>query len=150
MADTRKLAAILTADVAGYSRLTAADEVGTVSRLRALRHELIDPLIAAYHGRIVKNIGDGILIEFPSVVDAVHSAGEVQRGMAARNANLADGSRIEFRVGIHLGDVITCRTKSSPASPTNCRRSLSTSRHGGRHNRRIPIRRICISRAWPG
>jgi adenylate cyclase len=102
----RRLAAILAADVAGYSRLTAVDEEGTVSRLRALRHELIDPLVADHGGRIVKHTGDGRLIEFPSVVDAVRCASQVQHGMSARNANVVPDRRIEFRVGIHLGDVI--------------------------------------------
>ena len=102
----RRLAAILAADVAGYSRLTGADEEGTVSRLRALRHELIDPLVAAHGGRIVKHTGDGRLIEFASVVDAVRCAVEVQRGMAQWNAGLASEQRIDFRVDIHVGDVV--------------------------------------------
>jgi TolB-like protein/class 3 adenylate cyclase len=102
----RRLTTILAADVAGYSRLAGADEEGTVSRLRVLRHELIDPVIAAHNGRTVKLMGDGRLVEFASVVDAVRCALEVQRGMAQRNANIAPEKRIEFRVGIHLGDVI--------------------------------------------
>ena len=102
----RRLAAILAADVAGYSRLTGVDEEGTIARLRALRRELIDPAIAAHGGRIVKTTGDGILIEFPSVVEAVRCAAEVQRGTATRNANVAADRRIEFRIGIHLGDVV--------------------------------------------
>jgi TolB-like protein/class 3 adenylate cyclase/Flp pilus assembly protein TadD len=102
----RRLTTILAADVAGYSRLAGADEEGTVTRLRALQQELIDPLIAAKSGRIVKTTGDGRLIEFASVVDAVRCAVEVQRGMQARNTNIAPDRRIEFRVGIHLGDVI--------------------------------------------
>ena len=106
MAETRKLAAILAADVVGYSRLVGADEDGTVARIRALRSELIDPAIASNRGRIVKTTGDGILIEFASVVDAVRYAIEVQNGMAQRNAKLGEDRRIEFRVGIHLGDVI--------------------------------------------
>ena len=96
----------LAADVAGYSRLTGADEEGTIVRLRALRRELIDPAITEHRGRIVKTTGDGILIEFASAVDAVRSAIEVQRGMAARNADVPAGQRIEFRVGIHVGDVV--------------------------------------------
>lgn len=103
---SRRLTTILAADVAGYSRLAGADEEGTVSRLRALRQELVNPVIAANRGRIVKTTGDGILIEFGSVVDAVRCALDVQRGMIARNANIAPDQRIEFRVGIHLGDVI--------------------------------------------
>jgi TolB-like protein/class 3 adenylate cyclase len=103
---SRRLTTVLAADVAGYGRLAGADEEGTVSRLRALRQELIDPVIAAHGGRTFKLTGDGTLIEFASVVDAVRSGLEVQRGMMARNANLTPDKRIEFRVGIHLGDVI--------------------------------------------
>jgi len=106
VAETRKLAAILAADVAGYSRLTGADEEGTLARLRALRSDLIDPTIAVHHGRVVKRTGDGILIEFRSVVDAVRCAIDVQSGMAERNAGLAPERLIEFRIGIHLGDVV--------------------------------------------
>ncbi len=102
----RRLAAILAADVAGYTRLTGADEEGTIARLRALRSELIDPAIEASRGRVVKRTGDGILVEFASVVEALRCALEVQRGMAARNAALAADRRIEFRVGINLGDVV--------------------------------------------
>jgi adenylate cyclase len=106
MSETRKIAAILVADVVGYSRLTAADEDRTLSRLRALLSDLIDPTIALHHGRVVKRTGDGILIEFRSVVDAVRCAIEVQNGMAERNAGVPPERRIEFRVGIHLGDVV--------------------------------------------
>jgi adenylate cyclase len=106
MAETRKLAAILAADVAGYSRLAGADEERTLARLRALRSDLIDPTIALHHGRVVKRTGDGILIEFRSVVDAVRCAIEMQNGMVERNAGLPPERRIEFRVGIHLGDVV--------------------------------------------
>jgi TolB-like protein/class 3 adenylate cyclase len=106
MSETRKLAAILAADVVGYSRLVGADEDRTLARLRALRSDLIDPTIAVHHGRVVKRTGDGILIEFRSVVDAVRCAIEVQVGMVERNAGLPPERRIEFRVGIHLGDVI--------------------------------------------
>jgi adenylate cyclase len=102
----RKLAAILAADVAGYSRLMGADEEGTLARLKLCRRELIDPKIAEHRGRIVKTTGDGILIEFGSVVDAVRCALEVQRGMAGRNAEMPDDTRIAFRVGVNLGDVI--------------------------------------------
>jgi adenylate cyclase len=103
---TRKLAAILAADVAGYSRLTGADEEGTLERLRALRRELIDPAIAEHQGRIVKTTGDGLLIEFASVVDAVRCAIAVQRGMARRNTEVSVEKRILFRIGINLGDVV--------------------------------------------
>jgi adenylate cyclase len=106
MAETRKIAAILVADVVGYSRLAAADEDRTLSRLRGLRSDLIDPAIAAHHGRIVKRTGDGILIEFRSVVDAVRCGIEVQNGLIERNAGLPPERRIEFRIGIHLGDVV--------------------------------------------
>jgi class 3 adenylate cyclase len=104
--ETRKIAAILVADVVGYSRLAGADEDRTLSRLRGLRSDLIDPAIAAHHGRVVKRTGDGSLIEFRSVVDAVRCAIEVQNGLIERNAGLPPERRIEFRVGIHLGDVV--------------------------------------------
>ncbi len=106
MGETRKIAAILVADIVGYSRLAGTDEDRTLSRLRGLRSDLIDPAIAAHHGRIVKRTGDGSLIEFRSVVDAVRCAIEVQNGMVERNAGLPPERRIEFRVGIHLGDVV--------------------------------------------
>jgi TolB-like protein/class 3 adenylate cyclase len=106
MAGTRKIAAILVADVVGYSRLAGADEDRTLSRLRGVRSDLIDPAIAAHHGRTVKRTGDGILIEFRSVVDAVRCAIEVQNGMVERNAGLPPERRIEFRIGVHLGDVV--------------------------------------------
>jgi adenylate cyclase len=102
----RKLADILAADVAGYSRLMGADEEGTLARLKAHRRELINPKIAEHHGRLVKTAGDGILIEFPSVVDALRCAVDVQRSMAERNAAEAEDARIEFRFGINLGDII--------------------------------------------
>jgi len=106
MSETRKLVAILVADVVGYSRLAGADEERTLARLRGLRSDLIDPAIAAHHGRIVKRTGDGSVIEFRSVVDAVRCAIEVQTGLIERNTGLPEDRRIEFRVGIHLGDVV--------------------------------------------
>ena len=106
MSETRKLAAILAADVVGFSRLAGADEDRTLARLRALRSDLIDPTIAVHNGRVVKRTGDGILVEFRSVVDAVRCAIEVQNGMVERNAGLPPERRIEFRIGIHLGDVV--------------------------------------------
>jgi len=106
MASTRRLAAILAADVAGYSRLMGADEEGTYELLKAHLRELVDPKIADYHGRIVKNTGDGFLAEFASVVDAVRCAVEVQRGMVDRNGETPEDERITFRMGINLGDVI--------------------------------------------
>jgi TolB-like protein len=102
----RKLAAILAADVVGYSRLMGADEEGTLERLKALRRELLDPKITEHHGRIVKTTGDGMLVEFPSVVDAVRCAVEVQLAMPERNTSVAADNRIELRIGINLGDVI--------------------------------------------
>jgi adenylate cyclase len=104
--ETRKIAAILVADVVGYSRLAGADEDRTLARLRALRGDLIDPTIALHHGRTVKLTGDGALVEFRSVVDAVRCAVEIQRGMIARNSDMPLEQRIEFRIGIHLGDVV--------------------------------------------
>ena len=106
MSETRKLAAILVSDVVGYSRLTGADEDRILARLRTLRSDLIDPTIAVHHGRIVKRTGDGSIVEFRSVVDAVNCAIEVQRAMVERNAGVAPDKRIEFRIGIHLGDVV--------------------------------------------
>ena len=106
MSETRKIAAILVADIVGYSRLAGADEDRILARLRALRSDLIDPTIAVHHGRVVKRTGDGSLIEFRSVVDAVRCAIEVQNGLIERNAGLPPERRIEFRVGIHLGDVV--------------------------------------------
>jgi adenylate cyclase len=106
MNETRKIAAILVADVVGYSRLTGADEDRTLARLRALRSDLIDPVVGVHHGRIVKRTGDGALVEFRSVVDAVRCAIEVQDGMVERNAGLPADRRIDFRIGIHLGDVV--------------------------------------------
>jgi adenylate cyclase len=106
MSETRKLAAILVADVVGYSRLAGADEERTLARLRGLRSDLIDPAIAAHHGRIVKRTGDGSIIEFRSVVDAVRCAIDLQTGLIERNAGLAHERRIEFRVGMHVGDVV--------------------------------------------
>jgi adenylate cyclase len=106
MGETRKLVAILVSDVVGYSRLAGADEDRILARLRTLRSDLIDPTIAVHHGRIVKRTGDGSIIEFRSVVDAVNCAIEVQRAMVERNAEVAPDKRIEFRIGVHLGDVV--------------------------------------------
>jgi TolB-like protein/class 3 adenylate cyclase/tetratricopeptide (TPR) repeat protein len=106
MPEQRKLAAILAADVVGFSRLTGADEERTLARLRALRSDLIDPTIAVHKGRVVKRTGDGVIVEFRSVVDAVRCAIEVQNAMIERNAGVPEDRRIEFRIGIHLGDVV--------------------------------------------
>jgi adenylate cyclase len=102
----RRLAAVLAADVAGYSRLMGNDEEGTLARLKAVRKALVDPAIASHRGRMVKTTGDGMLIDFGSAVDAVRSAVEVQRGMAEQNATMPQVKRIEFRIGIHVGDII--------------------------------------------
>ena len=102
----RRLAAILAADVAGYTRLMGADEEGTLRRLKAHRGELIDPKITEYRGRIVKTTGDGILVEFVSVVDAVRCAVDIQRGMQERNIDVPPEAGIQFRMGINVGDVI--------------------------------------------
>ena len=106
MTETRRIAAILAADVVGYSRLVAADEEGTLARLRALRNDVVDPTIAAHRGRVVKRMGDGLIVEFRSVVSAVRCAIDMQSAMVERNAGVAADKRIEFRVGVHLGDVV--------------------------------------------
>src|SRR5689334_9959829 len=106
MSQTRRLAAILAADVAGYSRLIGADEEGTLNRLRSIREHIIDPKITEHRGRIVKTTGDGLLVEFSSVVDALRCATEWQNGMVELNAALPDDIRIEFRIGINVGDIV--------------------------------------------
>ena len=102
----RRLTAVLAADVAGYSRLVGADEEGTLAQLKAHRRELIAPKIAEHRGRIVRTAGDGLLVEFASVVAAVRCAVEIQRGIAGRNTDVPQERRIEFRVGINVGDII--------------------------------------------
>jgi adenylate cyclase len=109
MAETRverRLAAVLAADVFGYSRLMGADEEGTLAALKACRREIIDPKIAEHRGRIVKTTGDGALVEFASAVDAVRCAMEIQHGMAKSSADVSEDRRIEFRIGINVGDII--------------------------------------------
>jgi adenylate cyclase len=106
MSETRKLVAILVSHVVGYSRLAGTDEDRILARLRTLRSDLIDPIISVHHDRIVKRTGDGAIVEFRSVVDAVSCAVEVQTATAERNAEVAPDKRIEFRIGIHLGDVV--------------------------------------------
>src|SRR5215471_16175168 len=106
MPTTRRLAAILAADVAGYSRLIGADEEGTLLRLRSIRAEVIDPKIDEHHGRLVKTTGVVVLVEFASVVDALRCATEVQQDMGRRNSSVACPERIDFRMGIHQGDVV--------------------------------------------
>ena len=102
----RRLAAIMAADVVSYSRLMGTDEVGTLRTLKGHRRELIDPAIAGHRGRIVKTTGDGMLVEFASVVDAVACAVAIQRGMLSRNTEIPDDKRIVFRIGINVGDII--------------------------------------------
>jgi adenylate cyclase len=106
MSQTRRLAAILAGDVAGYSRLMGEDEEGTHHRLQAQLRELVNPKIGEHRGRVVKHTGDGLLAEFPSVVDAVRCAGEIQQAMADRDLDLPEERRLLFRIGIKLGDVI--------------------------------------------
>src|SRR6201997_3723695 len=106
MSETRKLAAILCSDVVGYSRLAGADEDRILARLRTLRSDLIDPTIAVHNGRVVKRTGDGAIVEFRSVVDAINCAVEIQNAMAERNAGVPEDRRIVFRIGVHTGDVV--------------------------------------------
>jgi len=106
MSETRKLVAIIVSDVVGYSRLAGADENRILARLRALRSDLVDPTIAVHHGRVVKRIGDGSIVEFRSAVDAVRRAIEVQNATVERNAGVPDDRRIIFRIGIHIRDVV--------------------------------------------
>jgi class 3 adenylate cyclase len=106
MNEIRKITAILAADAVGFSRLAGADEDGTLAGLRALRSDLVDPTVGAHHGRVVKRTGDGLIVEFRSVVDAVRCSIEIQNGMVERNAGVAADKRIEFRIGVHLGDVV--------------------------------------------
>src|ERR1700758_3851385 len=106
MASTRRLAAILAADMVGYSRLMDADEEGTHERVKAYLRDLVDPKVREHHGRIVKTTGDGVLAEFASVIEAARCAGEIQRAMADRDLDLAEERRVRFRIGVNLGDVI--------------------------------------------
>ena len=132
MSQIRRLAAILAADVAGYSRLMGADEEGTLERLKALRREFVDPKISEHHGRIVKTTGDGLLVEFASVVDAVRCAVEVQQAMPERNTSVEAEKRIELRIGINLGDVIVegedlwrrRQHRRTDRGPRRCRRGV--------------------------
>jgi adenylate cyclase len=150
MSQTRRLAAILAADVAGYSRLMGADEEGTLERLKALRHELVDPKIADHHGRIVKTTGDGMLVEFASVVDAVRCAVEVQQAMAQRNTGVAADACIELRIGINLGGsraqrasgraaVIACPDRRLDAIPPGAPSGRCRAHARGRADRRRKI-----------
>ena len=118
----RKLAAVLVADVAGYSRLMELDEEETHRRLSVLQRELIRAQIGQYHGKIIKSTGDGVLVEFASVVDAVRCAVEIQCRMSERNADVPDARRIEFRIGVNLGDVIVISTAAASPSLLSKRR----------------------------
>src|SRR5216683_980990 len=138
MAAIRRLAAILAADVAGYSRLMGVDEGGTLRALKAVRGELVDPKITEHNGRLVKTTGDGLLVEFSSVVDALRCATEVQGGIVERNAALPMDSRIEFRIGINVGDVVGWRhlwrrrqRRSTPRGLGRARRHLRFSARAG-------------------
>ena len=122
----RRLAAVLAADVAGYSRLMGTNEEGTLARLKAVRKALVDPAIASHSGRIVKTTGDGMLAEFASAVDAQLCVA-VQRGMAERNSDRTAGTRIEFRIGIHVGDIII-DDNDIFGDGVNMRRALKASR----------------------
>ncbi len=124
----RRLAAILSADVVGYSRLMGEDEAGTLARLKAHRAECVEPEIAARGGRLVKLMGDGALVEFGSVVDAVECAVAVQRGMAERNAGVPEGERITFRIGVNLGDIIIDEGDIYTATASTSRRASRKSR----------------------
>ena len=124
MPSVRRLTAILAADVAGYSRLMGVDEEGTHERLKAHLREVIEPKIAEHRGRIVKNTGDGFLAEFQSVVDAVRCAVEMQRGMGERNTDTPPELRIEFRVGINLGDIFEAYLKCPTKLVTDNRRAV--------------------------
>ena len=137
MSETRKLAAILVADVVGFSRLAGADEDRTLARLRSLRGDLIDPALAAHHGRIVKRTGDGSIIEFRSVVDAVRCAIEIQNGLIERNAGVPEDRRIEFRVGIHVGDVVEESVGDLMGDGVNIAARLGRHRQARRH---LPVR----------
>ena len=117
----RRLAAVLAADVAGYSRLMGGDEEDTLARLKAVRKALVDPAIASYCGRIVKTTGDGMLVEFASAVDAVRGAVDVQRRMARAECVCAARPRIEFRIGVHVGDIIIDDNESSAMASTSPR-----------------------------
>ena len=140
MAETRKIAAILAADVVGFSRLTGADEDGTLARLRTLRAEHLDPTVLAHRGRVFKRTGDGLLVEFRSVVDALHCALELQAAMPGRNVGLPPDRRIEFRIGLHLG-----RDRRRSRRRSDGRRA-STSRRGSKASAR---RVASASRARP-
>ena len=147
MSETRKIAAILAADVVGFSRLAGADEDRTLARLRALRSDLIDPTIAVHHGRVFKRTGDGLIVEFRSVVDAVRCAIEVQHGMAERNEGVAPEKRIELRIGVHLGDVVE---ESGRRSHGRRRQHRCAARGRRRAGRDLSVRGRLPAGARPG
>src|SRR5262245_54565095 len=140
MAETRKLAAILVSDVVGYSKLAGSDEDRILARLRALRSDLLDPTIAVHNGRVVKRTGDGAIVEFRSVVDAVRCAVEVQNAMVERNAGPPPERRIEFRIGIHLGDVVEESDGRSDGRRREHCRAIAGSRGGWNHLSTEPVR----------
>ena len=131
MTESRKLAAILAADIVGYSRLAGADEERVLARLRTLRSDLVDPTIAVHGGRVVKRTGDGVLVEFRSVVDAVRCAIDIQLGMAERNVGLPPEKRIEYRVGVHIGDVVEERDGDLMGDGVNIAAPLGRDRRAG-------------------
>ena len=143
--ESRKLAAILAADIVGYSRLAGADEERVLARLRTLRSDLIDPTIAVHGGRVVKRTGDGVLVEFRSVVDAVRCAIDIQLGMAERNVGLPPEKRIEYRVGVHIGDVVEERDGDLMGDGVNIAARLGRDRRA-RGGSVFPSRRIGRSR----
>ena len=133
MSETRKIAAILAADVAGFSRMTGANEDRTLARLRTLRADLIDPTVAGQNGRVFKRTGDGALVEFRSVVEAVRCAITVQNAMIERNSGMPADQRIEFRIGIHLGDVVEESDGDLMGDGVNIAARLEGIAAGGRH-----------------
>ena len=148
MTEQRRLAAIVSADVAGYSRLMGRDESGTLAALKALRQEVVNPAIASHGGRIVKTTGDGLLLEFPSVVNAVRCAVEVQTAMADRTAEIAEDRRIAFRIGINIGDIIVEGddiSATASMSPPGSKRS----RHPEAFAYRAECMRMCATVSTP-
>ena len=141
----RRLAAILAADVAGYSRLMGNDEEGTLTALKSCRRELTDPKLAEHRGRIVKTTGDGVLVEFASAVDAVRCAMEIQRGMAERNAIIPEDRRVEFRIGINVGDIILDEGDIYGDGDQCCKREESTCQLGAVHTWHLCMVRPCVA-----
>ena len=142
MLERRKIAAILAADVVGFSRLASADEDRTLARLRALRADVIDPIIASQNGRVFKRTGDGALVEFRSVVEAVRCAISVQNAMAERNVGTPEDQRIVFRIGIHLGDVVEENDGDLMGDGVNIAARLEGIANAGRD---LPLRRRLLA-----